>query len=103
MAFDFTCLPTFQPNIMAAHSSAVGSRLVTTLNSFTLPSVRSRSCTSTPPTTDLTSCSASAPRPSFAIMSRRFFFLGKNGQRLVAEARGNDHLGENLGDDFRQR
>ena len=36
MAFDFTCLATFQPNSSATHSASVGARLV-----FTTASARS--------------------------------------------------------------
>jgi hypothetical protein len=52
--------------------------------------------------TERTSCSESAPMPSFATIRRRFFFFPKKRPRLVAEAGGDDDLGEDVLDPLGQ-
>src|SRR5947207_3629003 len=74
IAFDFTCLQTFQANSSARFSSAVGGRFVTTFKSESFNWCRSVSCTSIPPETFLNTHFCGL----FVISTKRRFFLAEN-------------------------
>ena len=75
IALDFTCLTTFQPKAMARISSGDGWRLETIFQSLGRSGMVSRSCISTPPTTERISRKESAGKLALTVISRRFFFL----------------------------
>ena len=78
IAFDFTCLQTFQANSRSRRSASVGLREVTTFQSACGSGWSSRSCTSIPPVTRRYSRAAGCGAVSAASLSSRtlFFHLG---------------------------
>ena len=85
MAFDFTCLTTFQPNSSAAHSSSVGARSVLTWVAERSNLCRSAACARYPPLMDLITNGSGT---GLVTRSKRRFFLAARIASALAEYSG---------------
>ena len=103
IAFDFTCLQTFQAKAQAAYSSSVGLRMVGTLSAFrSVKTPRSRSCTINPPTNFLRSkpsCFTCVSGPTSS--KRRSFLRFNSASASTGKSRRNDHFDKRGGNFLR--
>ena len=94
IAFERTCLQTFQANSISPHSRSVGLRSVTTSIAERSSRSMSRSCTSRPPITRLRSRSRDVQPAALVVLEDAHVRLGgEDLERLLGEAWGEDDLG----------